>query len=136
MSAEPLDNTPAQQAGEALVEASITRVYSLVETNLGSVGGLDSAAKVAKLDRGDFRRALDRAGRYLAIDHVMRIAARMRQFNASAATLLAAAVVRPAGLLVFPLVEMPAEEKARRLEQLVRSMPLGEQLLQHALETP
>jgi hypothetical protein len=44
-------------------------------------------------------------------------------------------MVAPIGLEVFPRVTLTAEEKAARLEALVRRMPLGEQLLQEALGT-
>ena len=48
---------------------------------------------------------------------------------------VASAMVAPIGLEVFPRVTLTAEEKAARLEALVRRMPLGEQLLQEALGT-
>lgn len=140
MNTKDLDNEAsadaARDAEKAVVDASRRAVYRLIETNISSLGGIETAAGIAGCERGDLRRALDRSGRYLAVDHVLALLARMRRFNAAVATEIGNALVRPADLLVFPRVELSAEEKARRLEQLVRSMPLGDQLIQRALETP
>jgi hypothetical protein len=124
----------------SLVRKYAKNVYRLIDDNLGSFGGIEGAAGIVGLDRGELRRAIDRGSpnqpRYLYVDHVMALLARLRQHNAGKATELAAALVYPAGFLVFPLVEMTAEEKARRLEQMLRSMPLGEQLIEEALKKP
>ncbi len=140
MIAEPLDKEATadadRDAERATVKTSVKRVYRLIDDNLASVGGIESAAGICGVDRGDLRRAIDHQTRFLSIDHVMAIAARMRRFNAATATQIASAIVHPMDLLVFPRIELKPEEKARRLEQLIRSMPLGEQLLRSALETP
>lgn len=144
MSADPLTNEErleaARDSERTLVQKHTKKIYRLIDDNLVSVGGIETAAGFCGVDRGELRRAIDRGTpaqpRYLAVDHVIAIMSRMRQHNAAKATEIAAALVYPAGFLVFPLVELPAEEKARRLEQLVRSMPLGDQLVEKALKTP
>jgi hypothetical protein len=135
-----------QDRERKLVRQQVQKVYRLIDDNLQSVGGIETAAGFCRYDRADLRRAIDSGvrppenpaerRRYLAIEHVVAIMTRMRQYNAGKATEIAAALVYPAGFLVFPLVEMPAEEKARRYEQMLRSMPLGEQLIEQALKTP
>jgi hypothetical protein len=125
-----------REAEQSTVDVAARKVYRSICDNLESVGGIETAAGICGIDRGDLRRALDRKSRYLAVEHVMAIVARMRRFNAGKATEIAASVVYPMGFLVFPLVELPAEEKARRLEKLVRSMPLGDRLVEEALKTP
>lgn len=74
--------------------------------------------------------------RYLAVEHVMRFGERLLQFSPETAQRIAVAMMRPFDLVVFPRVQLTAAERARRLEQLVRSMPLGDQLVARALETP
>lgn len=144
MSANPLSNDDrlevVRETEESRVQKHLKQVYRLIDDNLASVGGIETAAGFCGVDRGDLRKAIDRGTknqiRYLAVDHVVAIMTRMRQHNAGKATELAASLVFPAGFLVFPLVEMPVEEENRRLKQLVRSMPLGEQLIEQALKTP
>lgn len=144
MSVNPLDkeatDEAARDAERAIVRKYTKNVYRLIDDNLSAVGGIEMAAGFCGVDRGELRRAIDRGTpnqpRYLAVDHVIAIMTRMRRFNAGKATEIASNLVYPAHLLVFPLVDLPAEEKARRLENLLRSMPLGDQLVEQALKTP
>lgn len=119
-------------AERSIVEASVRRVYRLADDAIGSIGGVEVAAGLCGTDRGGLRRALDRNGRYLAIEHVIAIGARLRRYNATLATQLGSAIVHPIDLEVFPRVALTDRERAERLEKLVRSMPLGEQLLESA----
>jgi hypothetical protein len=140
MTAEALAKEAAAEvdrdAERTLVQTSARQVYRLVMDNLESVGGIESAAGICGIDRGDLRRALDRSGRYLAVEHVMAIGARMRRFNASVATLIGGAVMRPLDLLVFPRVQLTDAERAARYERLILAMPMGAELARKALETP
>ncbi len=107
-----------------VVKDSVAEVYRLIETNLGSLGGIESAAAICNTDRSDLRRAIEHKARknakgeevhdrYLSIDHVVALGARMRKFNASVATELGFALCRPMELIVFPLVEMRPEDENR-----------------------
>jgi predicted Ser/Thr protein kinase len=127
------DVTPSD---EPSVEKSTKDVYRLTRDSIELVGGADSAAKIMGVDRGDLRRALDRSGRYLAIDHLQEFGARLVQYSPETAQRIATAMVRPFDMLVYPRVQITAAERARRLENLLRSMPLGAELVRKALETP
>lgn len=120
----------------SIVEASTRRLYRLVDDNLNHVGGIECAAGIVGIDRGDLRRALDHKGRYLAVEHVMAIGARMRRFSPETSQRIAAAMMQPFDLVIFPRQQLTAAERARRLENLMRSMPLGDELVRKALETP
>lgn len=153
MSAEPLSKEESTEDARdreyKLVRKNAQRVYRLIDDNLESVGGIETAAGFCRYDRGDLRRAIDgglrppepgQRRRYLAVDHVIAIMSRMRQFNAAKATEIAGALVFPAGLLVFPLVELTAEEENRRLKAKLlaigASVGVGDQLVEEALKTP
>lgn len=125
---EPKDETPA-----AKIERSI---YRMVNDSTPLVGGVESVAEIMGIDRGDLQRAFRGAGRYLAVEHVMRYGARLLEVSPETAQRIGAAIMRPFDLVVFPRVQLTAAERARRLEALVRSMPLGDQLVAKALETP
>lgn len=147
MSLVALDNPPADAEPGTSTERSIRQLYALVEANLERVGGLDSAATLMRIDRGDLRRAID-AGirppantaqsgrRYLAVDHLMRFGERVIQYSSEAAQRIATAFVRPMDLLVFPRVQMTAAEKCRRYEAMFHRMPLGNELMREALTAP
>jgi hypothetical protein len=119
-----------------VVALNARKLYRFVSDGLGSLGGLDVAAGVCGTNAGDLRRSLDRDGRRLCVDHAMAIGMRLCRYNATLATQIASAFVFPFGLEVFPRVTLTPEERARRLERMLRSMPLGEQLVEEALKTP
>lgn len=134
-----------QQENEAAAERKLvatctTKVYSLVSSGLVHIGGLDVAAGICGGHAGDLRRSLDRDGRKLSVDQAMAIMTRIRKYNGAAATQIAAAFVYPAGLLVFPRVEMTADEKCRRYEAKLMAiggaMGVGDSLVEEALKTP
>jgi hypothetical protein len=108
------------------------RVYRLLEDGIGELGGLTVAAGVCGIDRGDLRRALDHKGRYVAVEHAMAIGGRLRRFNYGLATKLGSAIVECFDLDVFPRTALTDKERADRLEAMVRSMPLGDQLVANA----
>lgn len=103
---------------------------------IGSIGGLDVAAGVCSANPGDLRRSLDNDGRRLSVLHAMLLGTRITRFNPTLAVKIASAFVYPFGLEVFPRVTLTPEEKARRLERMLRSMPLGDRLVEEALKTP
>lgn len=129
-----------QSAERKLVNDCAKNVYKLFNNGLAVIGGLDVAAGVCGLNAGDLRRSLDRDGRRLSVEHAMAIMTRIRRFNGSIATQLASAIVYPAGLLVFPRVEMKPEEENRRLKARLlaigNSMGVGDALVEEALKTP
>lgn len=120
-------------AEKSAVESATRRVYRFADDALSSIGGIEVAAGLCGIDRGDLRRSLDRNGRKLAVDYVIAINARLRVYNATLATKLGSALVETADLEVFPRVTLTDKERADRLERLVRSMPLGDQLLVETL---
>ena len=136
----PLDPHEEQErlaADESqLVEINARKIYRLIGDGMRSIGGLDIAAGVCGTNAGDLRRSLDGDGRRLCLLHTMKLGARIRRYNASLATQIASAFVFPMDLEVFPRVTLTADERARRLERMLRSMPLGEQLVEEALKTP
>lgn len=142
MSAESLDKATTSEvvrdSERTTVDTSVRRIYRLIDDHIESVGGMDSAAGLCGVKRWDLRRALDRDGRYLPVDHVVAIAARMRRFNAGIATQIGAALVHPIDLLVFPRVQLDDKEENRRMKNMLRAMSVGAgvDLVSKALETP
>ena len=118
-----------EDSESSIVETCARHVYRMLDDAIGSIGGIAVAAGVCGIDRGDLRRALDRNGRRMAVEHVMAINARLFRYNATLATKIGSALVEPANLDVFPRVTLTKDERIERLERLVKSMPLGEQLL-------
>lgn len=127
-------------AERKLVATCTTKVYQLVSSGLVHIGGLDIAAGICGGHAGDLRRSLDRDGRKLSVDQAMAIMTRIRKYNGAAATQIASALVYPAGLLVFPRVEMKPEEENRRLKAKLlaigASIGVGDSLVEEALKTP
>lgn len=123
-----------------VVTTCTSKVYALIKSGLVHIGGLDVAAGVCGTNAGDLTRSINRDGRRLSIEHVMAIMTRIRKFNGSVATQIAGAIVYPAGLLVFPRVEMKPEEEVRRLRAKLmaigNSIGVGDQLVEEALKTP
>lgn len=128
MSADSQDNTERHD-----VEDASRRVYRMLADGVESIGGIVPAAGLCGVDRSDLRKALDRNGRKIAVEHAIAIGARLRTYNATLATKLGSALVETFDLEVFPRVTLTDRERADRLESLVRRMPLGEQLLADAL---
>jgi hypothetical protein len=120
-------------ADSSHVEREARQLYRMVVDGIENIGGIEIAAGIVGLNRGDVRRCVDRDGRRLAVEHAMSLGARLRIYNPQLATKIAAAFVAPFDLCVFPRVTLTDKERADRLESLVRRMPLGEQLLADAL---
>lgn len=116
------------------VEEASRLMYRWVSECAETIGGIDVAAGVCGIDRGDLRRGIDRNGRYVRGEHFVAIGARASRYNPTLATKLGSAMVQALGLEVFPRVSLTPEEKARRLEELIRRMPMGEQMLAEALK--
>ena len=139
MIAEPLSNlVELEPKVETPFAKTVTEIYRLVDSSKEMVGGADSAATIMSIDRGDLRRALDRKGRYLAIEHVMAFNERLVQFSPETAQRINAAFVRVSDMLVYPRVQLTAAERARRMENMLRAMSAasGVDLVSKALETP
>lgn len=124
MSVEPLSNlVELEPKSEAPAKKNEREVYRLIDANLGNVGGIESAAEIMGLDRGDLRRALDGGkGRYLAVEHVMRFAERLRVKSPESAQRIAVAIMRPFDMVVAPRVQMTAAEQARRARKKMDAM--------------
>lgn len=123
----PKDETPARK--------NELFIYRTIEANLGAVGGIESAAEIMELDRGDLRRALDGKARFLAVEHVMRFNARIAQETAMR---IGAAFMRTCDAIVTARVQLTAAEQARRYKQMLDAMSagVGVDLARKALETP
>ena len=128
MNAESLDNT---EQGD--VDSAARKVYRFLADGVESIGGIVPAAGICGMDRSDLRKALDRNGRRVAVEHAIAIGARLRTYNASLAAKLGSALVETFDLEVFPRVTLTDRERADRLESLIRRMPLGDQLISDAL---
>lgn len=115
------------------VEDCTKKAYRLFDDGIESIGGIAVAAGVCGYDRGDLRRAIDRNGRKLALDHAIAIGARIRQFNYGLATRIGAAIVDPFDLQVFPRTTLTDKERADRLEAAMRTLPMGSELVANIL---
>jgi hypothetical protein len=124
MIAEDQDN-----AEKSAVESATRRVYRMLTDGIESIGGIAVAAGLCGTDRGDLRRSLDRDGRRVSVEHAMAIGTRLRLYNATLTAKLGSALVETFDLEVFPRVALTDREARERLERLVRSLPLGDQLL-------
>lgn len=139
MSAEPLsivvESEPRDETPLAKTEREL---YRLIDTSAALLGGVDVAAKVMGFDRGDWRRTLDRKGRYLAVEHVMRFGERLIQFSPETAQRIAVALMRPFDMVVAPRTQLTAAERARRHENMLRTLgaAMGVDLVAKSLETP
>lgn len=138
MSSEPLANV-VELEGKEKKEADPERdLYRLIRDSMELVGGINNAAEIMGVDRGDLRRSLDRAGRYIAIEHARRFGERLAQYSPETAQRIAIALVRPFDVVVFPRVQLTAAEQARRYKQMLDAMSpaCGVDLAKKALETP
>lgn len=139
MSAEVLSNVvELEPKSETSAKKNERDLYRLVQASVGLVGGIESAADIMEVDRGDLTRALNGKGRYLAIEHVMRFGDRLRQFSPETAQRLGAIAMRPLDLVVFPRVQLTAAERARRHENTLRKLgeAMGIDLVSQSLEAP
>lgn len=137
MSAEALDK-PARESRADTDERLLNDAFDDVRRYLGdaidSIGGSEVAAGICQIDRSDLRKSIDeRAGRGLWWRHIAGIGRRALRVNPSLALRLGSALVAPLDLEVFPRVTLTDKERADRLERMMRSMPLGEQLVEEAL---
>lgn len=112
------------------VDSAARRVYRHLQDAVDIVGVLP-AAGACGIDRADLRRALDRDGRRIAVEHAMSIGALVAPASIDLANKLAAAVIDP---FAAPPEPMTPEERANRLEVALRLLgPVGEQALAAAL---
>lgn len=112
------------------VDDGARRVYRFLQDAVDIVGILP-AAGACGIDRGDMRRALDRDGRRLAVEHAMAIGALVARTNGELAEKLATAIVEP---IVPPSPPMTDAEARIRLEAAMRALgPIGEQAMFAAL---
>jgi hypothetical protein len=106
------------------VTDSARQVYRHLNDAVEQVGIL-TAAGACGIDRGDFRRALDRNGRYIAVEHAMAVGALcgpdMRRQVGSW-------ILKPFALVVADeLPPLTDKERADRCEAALRALgPLGE----------
>jgi hypothetical protein len=127
--AEALDN-----AADGVAAGCLRLAYRHFDDAIEGIGGMVVASGACGLDRGDLRRSIDRNGRRgVVLDDIVRIGMRIRAVNYGLITRIASAIVQPWDLEVFPRVTLTDKERADRLERLVRSMPLGQQLVEEAL---
>ncbi len=133
MSVIALEQARPSKEAESAIEKQIREAYALVERSLGCVGGHVQAAIVMGIDHGDLNRALKRNGRYLTVDHLMRLGEALREHDPEAAQRITVALVAPMDLLVFTRTQMTATEMEDRLLAYMRRFPNGEQLIRDAL---
>ena len=140
MSAEPqLNVVELQPRDETPLAKTERQLYELIEVSAALVGGKDIAAKLMEFDKGDWRRTFDRNGRYLAVEHVMRLNARLLENEHQVAAMhIGAPLTRPADALVMPRVQMTQAEQNRRARQMMDAMSAaaGVDLWSKAMETP
>lgn len=92
--------------------------------------GIVPAAGACGIDRGDLRRALDRDGRRLAVEHAMSIAAIAPHDTARK---ISAAFVAPLGYRLVDDAPIDDKEARIRLESALRALgPIGEAALHEA----
>lgn len=100
------------------------RVYRLLGDAVDQTGILP-AAGACGIDRGDLRRALDRDGRKIAVEHAMSIAAIVDSIDLRRN--IATAIVQPLGFRLIDDAPMDDKEARIRLESALRSLgPIGE----------
>jgi hypothetical protein len=100
------------------------RVYRLLGDAVDQTGVLP-AAGACGIDRGDLRRALDRDGRKIAVEHAMSIAAIVDSIDLRRN--IATAIVQPLGFRLIEDAPMDDKEARIRLESALRSLgPIGE----------
>lgn len=122
---------------EAAVSNALDDIYRHLRDGVSSIGGVDVAAGVIKMDRRDFDKIIRRVAhdrRGLAIDDLAPLARRIMHANRTSSTLIGAALIDYLDLQPFPRVSLKPEEKAARLEVALRSLgPVGLQAMESAL---
>jgi hypothetical protein len=123
MSAEPLQE--ALNFGRLYrITEGARKVYRLLGDAVDQTGILP-AAGACGIDRGDMRRALDRDGRKIAVEHAMSIAAIVDSIDLRRN--IATAIVQPLGFRLIEDAPMDDKEARIRLESALRSLgPIGE----------
>lgn len=117
-----------------VVERATAAVYRMLDDGLASIGGIVVAAGVCGGgDRSDLRKAIDRNGRKLSVDHTIALGARIARYNPTLATKIGSALVYPLNLEVRERVVLTDKERADRLEAMLRRMPHGDVLVDEAL---
>ena len=115
-------------------EEAIRAFYKVAKACADLLGGPDQAAIRMKVDRSDLTRALNRNGRYLTADHIIRLGTALRDEYSETAQRLAVALVAPMGFLVMTRSQMTAAEKKDRLLSYVRRcFPTCEEMISKAL---
>ena len=106
------------------VADSARQLYRVVNDAVDSVGILPVAGACG-IDRGDLRRALDRDGRRLAVEHAMAIGA---VAGPDARHAIGGCFLKPLGLAVTEeLPPLTDKERADRCEAALRALgPIGE----------
>jgi hypothetical protein len=124
MSAKP--NQEAFDFGRLYKVADASRAMYRVLNDAVDMVGILPAAGACGIDRGDLRRALDRDGRRMAIEHVMAIGALVQ--GQDIRTQIGGCFVKPLELAVCAaLPELTDKERADRCEAALRALgPLGE----------
>lgn len=93
--------------------------------------GILPAAGACGIERSDLRRALDRDGRRLAVEHAISIAALVDSIDMRRQ--IAGAFVSPLGFRLIDDAPMDDKEARLRLESALRSLgPIGEMKLHEA----
>lgn len=129
MSAEPQQETLDFGRLYRITEGA-RRVYRHLNDAVDQTGIL-VAAGACGIDRTDLRRALDRDGRRLAVEHSMFIAAVVDSIDARRN--IAHAIVNPLGFRLIEDAPMDDKEARIRLESALRSLgPIGEAKLHEA----
>jgi hypothetical protein len=145
MSAQPLTKMPTpdelrlerarhDSVEETNVAHATEQLMALLKEAVEQLGGYEFVAGLAGLDRSDLRRALHREpGRFVRVEAVVAIGARLSRVNPTLTTKLGFALVSAMGLGVFPLVTLPVEEQNARMKQVILGLPHGEQILAETL---
>lgn len=126
MSQEPLDFGRLYRVADGA-----RSVYRAINDAVDSIGILP-AAGACGIDRGDLRRALDRDGRKIAIEHALAIAA-VADYDASRR------IIEPiAETIGFSITDdlprLTDRQRADRLEGALRALgPIGEQAMRSVL---
>ena len=106
------------------------RVYRFLGDAVDQTGILPAAGSCG-IDRGDLRRALDRDGRKIAVEHAMSIAAIVDSIDLRRK--ICAAFVEPLGFAVTDAAPMDDREARSRLESALRALgPIGEMAMHEA----
>ena len=129
--AESTGDSPAKDPTEEAIGA----FYKVAKACADLLGGPDQAAIRMKVDRSDLTRALNRNGRYLTADHIIRLGTVLRDGYPETAQRLGAALVGPMDLLVMTRTQMSAAEMKCRVMAYLRQLPYGPQMIADAFSS-